>query len=445
MGYAPGDRRALPAALQPVPSLATPDLENGGHSIAQRTLSATPQAPGTEGAGIEEIQRTADGSAVVQEVTVSVFVKFGIDTQHSQRLLHIEVKTLKNPTSAQQLNIMKKRTILRKHVDKLRTWQCIYMPSLRDHLSDSDRQVCGPGVSKAEEAFRQAELEETLEEIRRGLRARTATNQYRQANARGITMATRARAVFDKIAKRIHIGKVRYRFARNCLLRLRGHGPWESRLRPLEDQDVRALNERAMTAREREDRERARALGQDIDWAAEEGVVLTGVINAGEGSRRLSWIWYTDPGSLATAGEDYLNEALRVEYLKSKARRDRDREEIQLLEEEMRRTIASLDHDAEMWRQRAQSRTNCDEVLADGLRSYANEHAAICSERAALLEHKWASTRKAGQLALTLLFDDIGPLADEGAREELEDAVDGVGMDQEDAEDDGLASMDFTT
>ncbi|KAI5822511.1 hypothetical protein K523DRAFT_358333 [Schizophyllum commune Tattone D] len=418
----------------------------------------------------EETQRTADGSAVVQEVTVSAFVKHGIDTQHMQRLLHIEVKTLKNPTSAQQLNIFKKRTVLRKHVDKLRRWQRIYMPSVREHLSDEQRQeydsipdniedmrlflpselpelvreaVCGPGVAKAEEAFRQAETEETLEDIRRGLRARTATNQYRQANARGITMATRARAVFDKIAKRIHIGKIRYRFARNCLLRLRGHGPWESRLRPLEDHDVRALNERAMTAKEREDREHARALGHNIDWAAEEGVVLTNVVNAGEGSRRLSWIWYTDPGSSATTGEGHLNEALRVEYLKSKARRDRDREEIQLLEEEMRRTIASLEYDSEMWRQRAQSRTECDEVLADGLRSYAHEHAAICRERAALLKGKWSPIRKAGQLALTLLFDDIEPLADEGTREELEDTLDGIGVNQDDVEDDPLMTTDF--
>ena len=54
----------------------------------------------------------------------------------------------------------------------------------------------------------------------------------------------------------------------------------------------------------------ARALGQDIDWAAEEGVVLTGVINTGEGSRRLAWIWYTDPGSSATTGEERLNEGM---------------------------------------------------------------------------------------------------------------------------------------
>ena len=32
----------------------------------------------------EETQRTADGSAVVQEVTISVFVKLGIDIQHMQ-------------------------------------------------------------------------------------------------------------------------------------------------------------------------------------------------------------------------------------------------------------------------------------------------------------------------------------------------------------------------
>ena len=32
----------------------------------------------------QEVQRTPDGTAVVQEVTVTAFVKLGIDIQHTQ-------------------------------------------------------------------------------------------------------------------------------------------------------------------------------------------------------------------------------------------------------------------------------------------------------------------------------------------------------------------------
>ncbi|KAL1743894.1 hypothetical protein HDZ31DRAFT_83073 [Schizophyllum fasciatum] len=368
----------------------------------------------------QEIQRTADGTPVVQEVTVTAFIKLGIDVQHTQRLLALE-----------QLA----------SIDKLRAWQHIFMPSLQDHLSATElatynrvledveniaarAATCAPTVASTEMSFRVAEAEECLEDLR-------PTNQYRQANVRHIGAATRARAAFDRLAKRIHAAKVRYRFARSCLLCLRGPGEWEKQLRVLSDDDVRALNERALTAEEKAQRDASRALARDIDWTADDGVVLAGVVNTGEGSRRLSWIWYTDSGHATVTGAD-LNEALRVEFLKSKARRDRDREETQLLLEEMRRTIASLNHDTLVWRQRASTRTSADPALRDGLQSYALEQSVLCCERAAVLAEKWKRPREAAQLALQLLFDNIGELTDEDAHKDLEDALDGVDVDDVD-------------
>ncbi|KAL1741225.1 hypothetical protein HDZ31DRAFT_84959 [Schizophyllum fasciatum] len=400
----------------------------------------------------QEIQRTADGTPVVQEVTVTAFIKLGIDVQNTQRLLALEVKELGTPTSTQQLAVLKKRTALRKSIDKLRTWQRVFMPSLQDHLSPTELATytrvledienmrlflpselssaargatCAPNVANTEMSFRAAEAEECLEDLRRGLRLRTATNQYRQANIRHIGAATRARTAFDRLAKRINASKVRYRAARSCLLRLRGPGDWEKQLRVLNDDDVRALNERALTAEEKAQRDASRALARDIDWTANDGVVLAGVVNAGEGSRWLSWIWYTESGQAPVTATD-LNEALRVEFLKSKARCDRDREETQLLMEEMRRTIASLSHDALVWRRRAHARMTADDSLREGLQSYALRQSALCSERAAVLVEKWKRPREAGQLALQLLFDDIGELTDEEACKDLEDALDGV-------------------
>ena len=105
--------------------------------------------------------------------------------------------------------------------------------------------------------------------------------------------------------------------------------------------------------------------------------------------------------------------------------------------EEMRRTIASLDHDAEQWRERAHARTTCDELVKDGLRSYALEQSMVCIERAIVLEAKWKRPREAARLALDLLFDKVGELTDEDARQDLEDALDGVERDELDDLEDG--------
>jgi hypothetical protein len=58
----------------------------------------------------------------------------------------------------------------------------------------------------------------------------------------------------------------------------------------LEDSDVRALNERALTEEEAEQR---KAIHDYEDVAEEGGVAAFDVVALGEGRRTLSWIWYT--------------------------------------------------------------------------------------------------------------------------------------------------------
>jgi len=94
---------------------------------------------------------------------------------------------------------------------------------------------------------------------------------------------------------------------------LRGPGPWEDDLKPLEQLYVRALNERELTAQEKEDVRRLRernGVVVEADEANEERVLST-VAAVGEGQWRPSWIWFTgnvhegvdDP--LTRAGEPY--------------------------------------------------------------------------------------------------------------------------------------------
>jgi hypothetical protein len=71
---------------------------------------------------------------------------------------------------------------------------------------------------------------------------------------------------------------------------LKGDGPWEKELAVLEDSDVHALNERALTEEEAEQR---KAVHDYEEIAEEGGVAAFGVVALGEGRRTLSWIWYS--------------------------------------------------------------------------------------------------------------------------------------------------------
>jgi hypothetical protein len=103
-------------------------------------------------------------------------------------------------------------------------------------------------------------------------------------------MLMRGQGVLQQINLKIHRAKVCYHYVWNTLKRLKGDGPWEHELQVLEDKDVRALNERALTA---EEEEQQNAVHNYEDVAEEGGVAAYSVVVLGEGRRTLSWIWYS--------------------------------------------------------------------------------------------------------------------------------------------------------
>lgn len=93
--------------------------------------------------------------------------------------------------------------------------------------------------------------------------------------------------------------------------------------------------------------------------------------------------------------------ALRLEWAKCKARADRWREELMLLEEEMRRVIAYGVSKEAWWRQRPACRPNVvDPALLEGLHAYAIEHADIERAFCVMLAAKWADIRLRTQTIL---------------------------------------------
>ncbi|KAJ7855815.1 hypothetical protein B0H13DRAFT_2357656 [Mycena leptocephala] len=415
----------------------------------------------------EELVRSGEGEEVEREDTPSTFLMMGLEIEESQSHLAIDVKAISNPTSAQELDFLKRRTAISKRIRAFHKLQRTYMPNVRKFLtasqrtlwdSEADREAeairlflpsdiadqtkrikaCAEGLPEVEGRLREGEAHAALETLRKGLRVRTMTNRYRVRNATGQRALTRGQGVLRQNNVRIHKAKLRYQYARNALSRVRGNGEWERVLRVLEDSDVRALNERALT-----DEEKAqRGAVHDLRDVEEGGMAMYGVVALRESRRTLSWIWYTAKTGEPT--EEELVEALRVEWCKAYARMRRWHEDVVLVEEEMGRTIQYSYWEAGEWLQRSVARENqVDPVLGEGLKAYTLEQAHREAKTCNALKSRWAYWREHGQLYLVRATQSsqtaLAPMEanvsdDEGEDDEEDEAP----PDYEDEEDDAL-------
>ncbi|KAJ7098218.1 hypothetical protein C8R43DRAFT_1092381 [Mycena crocata] len=404
----------------------------------------------------EEFEETESRVQVVHQSSRSTFVVVGLEVEETQRLLELDVRTCKKASTYRELDFVKRRAALLRKIERFRKLQDVYMPGLRDELTDEQRAVydgsgrkepesirlfmpsglseslrgraCAPGIVEVEGRFRYAEAMETLELIRSGLRMRTVTNRFKVKNVTGQRANTRAQGIQHQVDVRIHGGKIRYRYAREAYFRLEGAGAWEAELKHLADEDVRALNERAMTTAELENSERLRAAGQ-LNEVETGGVAADGVVVLrGESRRQLS-----GGGGRGAEG------SLRAEWCKARARAERWREELVLLEEEMRRTIEFGRWRGEWWLEATSVEPPTAEV-GEGLTAYADECSRTEMERADMLEGKWALMRENARrvlgglpeeslLQVVLNRDDIEDADDEGEAGMYEE-LEGEGIDK---------------
>lgn len=171
----------------------------------------------------------------------------------------------------------------------------LHLPSSIPH-GERDR-TCHSSLFVVEADLRYGQASDALEELRRHLRTRTSTNRFKIKNVTGQRANTRARTLQKSIDKRVKMSAAKYRRAHDAHLAIVGHGEWESVLQVLEPADVRALNERGLNEHEKEERRRLRlrvGLPNEEDEFAVDETTSGG---AGEGYRRLSWIWLRPTGS----------------------------------------------------------------------------------------------------------------------------------------------------
>ncbi|KAJ7701526.1 hypothetical protein B0H17DRAFT_1195306 [Mycena rosella] len=173
-----------------------------------------------------------------------------------------------------------------------------------------------------------------LNDLRQGLRTRTVTTRFKIRNWSGQRALTRGQGILHQLNLKIHRAKLPYWYACQALLKLKGHGEWEKRLKVLAEDNVQALNERSLMDEEAAEQEYLRATGQAPE---EGGISAIEDVVSGETHRTLSWIWYAVADK--TNGDATIHKALRVEWCKAYSRSNRWREDLVTVEEEMRQTI----------------------------------------------------------------------------------------------------------
>ncbi|KAJ7102691.1 hypothetical protein C8R43DRAFT_963919 [Mycena crocata] len=237
-----------------------------------------------------ELASTGDGLEIIERThTASGFIAMALDVEQSQRILAIDIKALNDPSPLQELAMRTYMPRVERHLpqaqraifdDKSRSAENVklFLPSeLPSRLRTA---ACQEGLVKIEEV-REAELKETLEDLRTGLCVRTMTARFRLRNSTGQRVLTRGQGILRLINLHIHKAKLRYRYSQNQYLRLRGHGAWEKEFKVLWDEDNSERGEEA-------EREKLRQLGAIIEG----GVHAAGVLAAGETLHQMSWIWY---------------------------------------------------------------------------------------------------------------------------------------------------------
>ncbi|KAG2107820.1 hypothetical protein DEU56DRAFT_920537 [Suillus clintonianus] len=183
--------------------------------------------------------------------------------------------------------------------------------------------------------LRYAQALDALNEVRSHLRLRSHMYKYKDKNVRGQAGSTRAKKIIDAVESRKHASVLKYRRARSALLSL-GHRlekcGWELTMRPLLDSDVKPMG--------------------DMEQ---------------QGRGTISWIWLDSRADNSCTENERIQDCVRLEWCKARARAHRWSEEVELLLEEMRRVLVFLRWQGSWWKERITLRTLNSAPAQEGL------------------------------------------------------------------------------
>lgn len=351
----------------------------------------------------------------------SIFLQVGLEIEDQQYVnsmwmnicSHIDSlprRTLKSSSKAPagrnvKVDVIERRNILRRRIQHWIEAQNVYMPSITqlrirtlsvvqpldelDHSDEAPRTAkhampnpedtvlwlpsalppslrVGDLTKKlldTELRLRLAQAEDSLTDIRRLRRIMRGISEFKRLNISGTgTKAnTKARTLYTSFERKQKQSVDRYRAAHQSLLSIDPTGEWRPRFRELLDSDLTGPGRRFQ---------------EDV---------------RGEGYREISWIWRTGGGAnIGTESSAEYNKSMRAEWAQTRARAERWKEEVELLQEEMRRVIRFLQWRATWWGERRDLRAgNITSDLADGIGAYALRQSVMHRGLATKFARSW--------------------------------------------------------
>ncbi|KAK7026684.1 hypothetical protein VNI00_015557 [Paramarasmius palmivorus] len=404
----------------------------------------------------EELKSFSEGQSLDQAAeqfakSASAFIILALEIEERQRQLKQDVDLRNRGSRAKQTSdIVDKRLRLRKLLARFEVQQIHFMPivaSLRaevaanasgpievenlplylpSSLSQQQRAAClTPTLASIEFRLRNAQCSESLDELRNQLLIKSRLITYKEGQARHQEQLRQTSQLLEQNQRKIQLHAARYQAAWDAYGKLHdGTVPWRklrpSDIRCMGDPDQVSGNSRkrlGKTSRttgmvraqeimhgvspsgEEEDRDS----NEDEDQDAGGEVSLQTlerqrrkkrdelIQKTGEGFRKIPWIWQAADGK-GYASDESLYNGLRVEWAKSYARLRRWQEEVLLLREEMRRTLATLSWTASIWDSRTLNTGFLDDH-AEGATAYAHRQADILRRLKDRFEILWTNSR----------------------------------------------------
>ncbi|TFK54389.1 hypothetical protein OE88DRAFT_1642921 [Heliocybe sulcata] len=328
----------------------------------------------------------------------------------------LHIANLKAPlTAKEKADLQDKRSLLRCCVGMWRSIQALHMPCVaaqfldgltrladdsnnipeddEDNEDDNATHACGetmhlhlpsglprslcmtlPYQLDAKELhLRLAQAHDSLSEIWQQRRVLQGLTEFKKQNISGTGQRANMhlRALYNRFNQKTRHAAERYRAACCALMVLDPAGVWSRTLLPLEDQDITGPGR--------------------------------GEEDVSEDQYEMSWIWHvgSNRGGVGEEGSDAgYHEGLRVEWVKSRAQVQHWREEVQLLEEEMRRAVAYLEWKANWWHSQAYRRvdTGVPQDVQHGLAAYAFKQAGVMDGLAVQFASHWLPVLKANKV-----------------------------------------------
>ncbi|KAJ7178517.1 hypothetical protein C8R43DRAFT_871571 [Mycena crocata] len=353
----------------------------------------------------EEEKDARAGQTPLHGTSATAFLTAGLQIEGSQRRIIQEVAGVALVAPDRESKIQEVRLSLLRKLATFRDLQKIYMPgaaaaiardeAARDadavapraehiklhmpHELDADLRDAGcvKGLMDMEVRMRMAQCAAALAAIRGRLHAKRHLVTFRNEHLTGQNSTSKAHTLIEQVGERVALSAQKYRKARTAVVRLKGtaHAP---HFKELLDGHIRLDGDNG-----------------ESDAAAKKKLAM---ISAGRGARAprnapgqskgvMSWIWTSRAGS----GDDEkdLHDSIRVEWCRAKARKRRWEEEVQLLQEEMRRTLRYLDWQATWWEERVNPRSQASREVRVGLQAYALKQAALHRRLKAHFKSQW--------------------------------------------------------